>query len=499
MKTTREFGDFQTPPQLAGEVAALVARIGISPRAVLEPTCGKGAFIHAAATAFPEARAIFGVDINSDYVKAARSATVDQRVRVFEGNFFNLDWSTLLSQSNGPWLILGNPPWVTSSELSRLSSANLPRKENFQGLSGVEAITGKSNFDISEWMLLRYLDWLQEREMQIAVLCKVTVARKILASAWTKGIDLEESRIYSIDANEHFGVAVDACLFIVTRGSGTFSQTCSIFKSLDAREPSSTLSFVDKKLVGNQSDFRRGRHLLGVDCNYQWRSGIKHDCAKVMELRVSDGVLVNGFGAIVDVEGDFLYPMLKSSDVATATRKPRRMIVPQRFPGEDISQITSIAPKTWEYLVKHRDLLGNRGSSIYKNKGEFAIFGVGPYTFAPWKVAISGLYKNLNFTTVGPIDGRPVVFDDTVYFVPCYSDVVAIILTSLLSSVIMSNLLGSMVHREAKRPITVEILKQINLSKVATELGCLHEYTTHIAASDKPLSNLGGFGLFELA
>ena len=30
-----------------------------------------------------------------------------------------------------------------------------PTKENFQGFSGIAARTGKSNFDISEWMLIQ--------------------------------------------------------------------------------------------------------------------------------------------------------------------------------------------------------------------------------------------------------------------------------------------------------------------------------------------------------
>jgi hypothetical protein len=88
--------------------------------------------------------------------------------------------------SEGPWLILGNPPWVTNADLGAIESNNLPNKSNFQGRSGIEAITGKSNFDISECMLLRYLDWLEGTEGAIAVLCKTAIARKILLHTWRK-------------------------------------------------------------------------------------------------------------------------------------------------------------------------------------------------------------------------------------------------------------------------------------------------------------------------
>ena len=50
-----EFGDFQTPLPLAREICALVKREGIKAETVLEPTCGVGAFLVAAAEAFPSA------------------------------------------------------------------------------------------------------------------------------------------------------------------------------------------------------------------------------------------------------------------------------------------------------------------------------------------------------------------------------------------------------------------------------------------------------------
>jgi hypothetical protein len=51
-------------------------------------------------------------------------------------------------------LIVGNPPWVTNAELSSLNSQNLPEKSNIKALQGMDAITGRSNFDIGEFVLL---------------------------------------------------------------------------------------------------------------------------------------------------------------------------------------------------------------------------------------------------------------------------------------------------------------------------------------------------------
>lgn len=53
---------------------------------------------------------------------------------------------------------------------------------------------------------------------------------------------------------------------------------------------------------------------------------------------------------------------------------------------------------------------------IYRGKPRFSVFGVGDYTFAPWKVAVSGFYQVPRFVKVGPMGGKPVVFDDTVSY-----------------------------------------------------------------------------------
>ena len=68
----------------------------------------------------------------------------------------------------------------------------------------------------------------------------------------------------------------------------------------------------------------------------------------------------------------------------------RWMIVTQRVVGEDTKIIKELAPKTWNYLESYADKLDNRASRIYKGQPRFAIFGVGDYTFAPWKIVISG-------------------------------------------------------------------------------------------------------------
>ena len=65
--TKTEFGDFQTPLPLAREICALLKREAVEAENVLEPTCGVGAFLLAAAEFFPVAR-LTGLEINADWL-----------------------------------------------------------------------------------------------------------------------------------------------------------------------------------------------------------------------------------------------------------------------------------------------------------------------------------------------------------------------------------------------------------------------------------------------
>lgn len=465
-KQVAEFGDFQTPPGLAQQVAALLGRIGIEPDLIVEPTCGRGAFLVAANNVFPGVELI-GLDINAGYLSEAQASLTGAKAQLIHESFFDHDWRALLTRRHESILIIGNPPWVTNSELGILGSSNLPVKSNFQKHKGFDAVTGKANFDISEWMLLENIRWLEGRKGTIAVLCKTAVARKVLRAAWKAKEAVGEARIYKIDALTHFGAAVDACLFVM-RFDGSISSNCAVFSALDEAVPSKTFGYCDGHIVSDVEAYERWRHLRGPDEKHQWRSGVKHDCSKVMEFTQAADGLRNGYGERVDLEDQYLFPLLKSSDIAGVKQRNRelRVLVTQKAIGENTEQIRETAPKTWAYLIAHSDALNARTSVIYKGKPPFSIFGVGPYAFAPWKIAISGLYKRFGFKLFGPSNGKPIMFDDTAYFLPFDNEHAARAVLAGLQTEPALAFLESQVHWDDKRPITVDLLKRLDISKV---------------------------------
>lgn len=487
-KEKAEFGDFQTPVELAADVAACIRSIGFVPSSILEPTCGKGNILSAACEEFSEAANALGVEISPNYAEFARSRFFVPRygpdIWVVNENFFEADISNHLSELSDPLLVIGNPPWVTNSELGMLGSSNLPVKSNFQRFNGFDAKTGKSNFDISEWMLLHLAELLQGRDAMLAMLCKTTVARKVLRYIWRKNIEINLASIYKIDAQTAFGASVDACLLVIRFGIPVVYEA-SVYPSISSFEPQQVIGFRNGELAACVDSYNSLQHLQSIGKG-KWRSGIKHDCSKVMELRLENGVFVNGFNETIDIEEEFVFPLLKSSDLGKEiVPDPRRwVIVTQRQVGQDTSVIAEKAPKTWAYLEHYAELLDGRRSTIYNKRARFSVFGIGDYSFTSWKVAISGFYKSLSFKVICPFQGKPVMLDDTCNFLSFDSFEEAEYVANLLNSKMAQKFLYSRVFWDAKRPITIDILNSLD---IATLELFLHPDGNHLFQKDNQI------------
>jgi hypothetical protein len=96
------------------------------------------------------------------------------------------------------------------------------------------------------------------------------------------------------------------------------------------------------------------------------------------------------------------------------------------------------------------------------------MFGIGEYTFAPWKVAVSGLHAAANFQLVPPVSDRPVVLDDTCYLLPFAEGRHAAVAAALLRSDPVSDLLTALMFSDSKRPVTKKLLQRIDLAAAAT-------------------------------
>jgi len=490
-----EYGDFQTNSDLANKVTLHLASKNISPEVVIEPTCGKGNFIIASLRNLENIKNVFGVEIYKPYVWETKFNIVDfflsnpkankPQISIVHCNVFDFDFKTIAKEhSTNDILVIGNPPWVTNSKLGSLNSTNLPKKTNFKNHSGLDAMTGKGNFDIAEFITLTMIETFQNMKGNLLLLVKNSVIKNIVFDQNKNRYKISAIEKHCIDSKKEFNVSVEAALFYCKLNSlPTFD--CTEFDFYNNQKSQLKFGWLNDKFVSNIDTYIHTKEIDG-ECPFVWRQGLKHDCSTVMELDKVNGHYVNGLNEEVKLEDDLVYGILKSSDLKnTVINQTRKFtIVTQKKVGQETKYIKTEYPKTYQYLTQHQANFDARKSSIYNNKPLFSIFGIGDYSFKPFKVAISGLYKTFHFTLILPQDNKPVMLDDTCYLIGFDKIEFAVYALILLNSDTTVQFLQSVTFPDAKRTFTKDVLmridllelaKQINKTQLQSELEMLNE------------------------
>ena len=471
----RQYGDYQTNNALASSVVNYVFKKHEKVDFLLEPTCGRGNFIVAAIKKYKTLTKIVGIEIYFPYVIETKFKILNYYLEnpqneypdidivhesVFDFPFAALSKSTI----NLKTLVVGNPPWVTNSELGSIDSNNLPQKSNFKKLGGFDAITGKGNFDIGESISIIMLKLFHQHEGGFAFLIKNAVVKNIIHDQKCNDFRIGKIEELNIDSKKEFNVSVNASLFY-SKLNSTPEYTC---RKVDFYNGKLITEFgwLRNKFVNSTSDYKYSNIIDGRSA-FIWRSGVKHDCSKIMELEKSEDSFVNKLGEEFKIEENLVYGLLKSSDLKSLkTKKYRKQtIITQRKIGAKTDYIKKEYPLTYKYLNSKKSFFDRRKSSIYKDKPEFSIFGIGQYSFAKYKIAISGLYKTTHFTLVSPSKSKPIMLDDTCYFIGFDNYKTAQIAHFLANSEIVQKFLKSIIFSDAKRAVNKDILMRIDFGK----------------------------------
>jgi hypothetical protein len=475
-----EYGDFQTNQTLAQSITLwLYKKKKICPKFVVEPTCGKGNFIIAALSVFDQLQKVVGVEIYKPYTWETKFNIINfyisnphinkPEIEIFHANAFNFDFNLLASEIKDEILILGNPPWVTNSKLSTLQSNNLPQKSNFKKFNGIDAITGKGNFDIGEYITLMMFDAFQNNKGHIAFLVKNSVIKNIISDQYSKKYKITDWEKLTIDSKKEFNVSVDASLLQCKLNSPP-SFTCKEYIFYNPKTAIREFGWVNDKFVSNTFTYLSCKEIDGI-CPFEWRQGIKHDLSSIMELEKINGHYINGQNEEISLEKDLIFGLLKSSDLKKQVINSSRKftIVTQRRVGQETFSIKEKFPKTYQYLQSHKSSFSQRKSSIYTNKPDFSIFGIGDYSFTKFKVAISGLYKTYSFSLILPSENKPLMLDDTCYLLGFDILEYAAYTSILLNSEKTKKFLQSITFIDAKRTFTKDVLMRINLYELAIQ------------------------------
>ena len=244
------YGDYQTPIEFAIKVCKILKdKIGVAPNVIIEPTCGEGNFIKASLDIFDNISELYGVEIQKGYYIRAKKEFKDYKnIKIILDNIFTHDFGNIGCNNN--ILIIGNPPWVTNSKIGMAGLNNLPEKKNFKGLKGLDAITGKGNFDIAEYIILQMIAKFTNCDGYIAMLCKNIVIRNILEHIHNYDFKIGDMRMYNFSAKEIFNASCEASLFVAKLGVEK-EYTCKIYDINNPDTFINTIGWVGNKFVSD--------------------------------------------------------------------------------------------------------------------------------------------------------------------------------------------------------------------------------------------------------
>ncbi len=450
----RAHGDVQTPDALARAVVEHLAARGVRPARVLEPTCGAGAFLRAVRTVYGDELPLAGIELRERY-RADLDALRDGSTSVTFADACELDLQPYCGEGT---LAVGNLPWVTTDALARVDMRG-PRRTNPKRLRGLDAVTGASAFDVAELIALRVLDAIAPRGT-FAMLLKESVARRLLRELRRRATPVAFAAVTRIDARRAFAVATNACLLELDLApDGAVLTAISVAPSLDARGEETW--YVGEEIVAGDPLIA-----LGSGSALGWRQGLKHDAAALYELtRGDDRRYLNGLGEAVDVEPEVVFPFVRARDLARGQGHDGRsyVLVPYRSLRGSEDELRARAPRLHAYLARHATALAARRSAVYRNAPRFAQFGVGPYAFAPHKVAVSGLHRETHFVVLSA--EQSVQVSDTGYALACETRTDAELLAALLNTERVRRALRSGIFA-GKRPVTKRLLDRLSLDSL---------------------------------
>ncbi len=389
---------------------------------IFDPTCGDGSFlegfvalgIKAGCLDTTSIRRIYGNEVVTSDKTIFLDRIKDKYGIIFpEENFQCVDYFNNEVKEKFDCLV-GNPPWANFTDLPELQKNNIKIIFQKYGLvsNKKDVLLGGSRADIASLVVQKSI--------------KDNLVRGGLAAFW-----LPKSVFFNEGANKNFrefkiGAECYKCMHVylfdndrkVVFPDISTSYCAAVFKSgIEQSYPVHAQQYVDKSswtetlfspptndhLGGWQekdwSQKQRNVHKLRLHANQKPRQGVNTCGANEVfifeqaeEAGVHDLRLTNALGQVVTLPKALVFPLITRHTFRGRKEPDRWILVPyDRSTGRPLTdQQLREYGSAKEYLEKHRQKLISRkgvliGSQIAK--GAFwSMMGVGPYSFAPWKI-----------------------------------------------------------------------------------------------------------------
>lgn len=430
--TEKENEDSQAPLFITDCICKYLKNdLKLTPHIIIDFTCKRGNFLRSSSKIFPETQ-LYGIDMDENEIDTIEKSIT--KMNLNDNNIFTLD----NPDKNKSILIMGTSP---------------------QGIN--TKLLNKKNSDCSKRIIKKITNTFKNTNLTIALFCNKILSRNIFINLIKHEINYGFIKQLNIKPT-NVKMSADACLLVIQfDGTKSTNKICEVS---DISNPSKVLykfGFIEDNFYSDIDNVPKinGKYPI------EWKNGIKHDCAKIMELKRENEQFLNKNNQIVPIESTLTYPFLKGSHLnkPIITKTSRFIIVTQKKINQDTQYIKTQAPKTWNYLKNNQEHFDKRKSAIYKNTPNFSIFGVGDYSFRKYKVAISGFTKEPKFSLV--YNDKPVMLNDGCYYLSFDNFYEAYITMLILNSQLVKNFLKNIAFLESKRPFSKKILKRIDIRK----------------------------------
>lgn len=356
-------------------------RTGRAPSIIADVSCGCGAFLYAIHETFGSSNRVIGVDSHSGSIAYATllkwGLGASWELRCEDSLMSAPHLQGLLGQSSpetirdGYDLLVGNPPYVRSSSLSREYSKKLRRSYS---------VTSTGNYDLSIAFLEHALQTLAPDGIASYI-----VTNKFMSSSYGREIcnrialnariinieDFQDSQIFP-------GYTTYTCVLTFAKKSPAARFTVTRFpqgiESGSNPGPGDTISLPSERLITHPWDFATGpthealrllrdpRHPLLSEVFGKILQGVRTGANPIFVIPTE-----NSF----NIESDVLIPFVSGEHIrrCKVEAEALRLIFPYRI--RDFGDVVPIDepefkmryPNCWEYINQHRGILEERSFS----------------------------------------------------------------------------------------------------------------------------------------
>jgi hypothetical protein len=434
----------------------------------------------------------------------------------------NKIWVKIIQNSFAPLLyskfdyVIGNPPWIKWDFLSNdyKEKLRILYQDVYKLFShkGMKASMGYAHDDLSILFTYIAMDKYLKDKGVLSFVLKQTLYKSIAGKEFRKFqitkknaiIPIEVKKVHDLLDLKPFGSGAETSIAVLKKNEktnypvsyevwtkdkkGTFDElsTLNYIKSVTKRklfdaypDPFSgdindvwILAPKGVKLpkIPNRLNYYIPRHGVVNDLNSVFLLDIKGKSGKYLSVTNLANIGRKKVKEIkADLEPDYIYPLIKPNN----TKRWHidgyfYMLLPQKKDGENNeSHLRVKFNKTYSFLSRFKNELLSRKSKWFKGEGKpfYSIFGIGEYTFKPYKIVWCCMSYKPDFSVVSKVNdkligNKEVIPDNTIGNISFDSKDEAHFVCSVLNSE-KAELLFSMRSSKSKWGISIDMVKKI--------------------------------------